>query len=71
MGNSASPIKVENPVNGRSLLPLPGFVKSRVCWCIGEVEKLQGKPGTIADIYTVWRYNYTGLLNQGHIIAIL
>ena len=69
MGNSASENK--DSVGGRCLFPVPGFVKSRILWCIGEAERVKGSPATLGEIITVFQYNYTTWLNHGYFIAIM
>ena len=69
MGNSASANK--DSVGGKCLFPIPGPLKTRILWCIGETERLKGSPGTLGEIISVFQFEYTAWLNHGYFIAFL
>ena len=68
MGNSQP---AADSCGGKSMVPIPGFLRRRVLWSIGECERLKGSPGTTGEITTVFHYNYTTLLNGGMINALI
>ena len=58
-------------VGGKSLIYLPGFIRSRVLWSIGEAERLKGSPGNTPEIVAVVHFNFTTKINQCYIFAFL
>ena len=55
MGNKQNP----ESVGGYSMIYLPGFIRSRIMWSIGEAERIKGSPGDTAEITSVIYMNYT------------
>ena len=56
---------------GRSMIPAPGFIRNAIFWSIEECERLLGHPGNTPSITVVFQQNYTKLLNQAVIAALL
>ena len=67
MGNKQNP----ESVGGYSMIYLPGFIRSRIMWSIGECERIKGSPGDTAEITSVIYMNYTKKIAQGYISAFL
>lgn len=53
------------------MIPIPGFLRKRVLWTIGETERIKGSAGTIGEICAVFQMNFTAGLNCGHINALV
>ena len=41
------------------MIYLPGFIRNRIMWSIGEAERIKGSPGDTAEITSVIYMNYT------------
>ena len=70
MGSSESKPKA-GAVGGRSLIPLPAAIRSRVLFGIEEAERLKGSPGNVPEIVAVIHMTWGSELAQGHIGAFL
>ena len=53
------------------MIYLPGFIRSRIMWSIGEAERLKGKPGDTAEITSVIHMNYTQKVYMMYVWAFL
>lgn len=58
-------------VGGKSMIYLPGFIRSRILWSIGEAERLKGSAGNTPEIVSVIYMNWTTKVAQGYIVAFL
>jgi len=58
-------------VHGRSLFPLPGCLRSRLLWSIGEAERLKGEAPHNAEIIVVFFTTYTTLIQRGYLSVFL
>ena len=67
MGNKQS----DDSVGGYSMVYLPGFVRSRIMWSIGEAERIKGSPGDTAEVTSVVYMNYTTKIYLSMLWAIL
>ena len=67
MGNT----QTNDSVGGYSMVYLPGFIRSRIFWSIGEAERLLGRPGDTAEVCSVIYMNYTSSFPMGILWAIL
>lgn len=54
---------VEEKVRGRSMIPIPPCMRSRILWCIAEAERIKGSPPNLSEIIVVFHMNLTGVLN--------
>ena len=50
---------------------IPGFIRSRIMWSIGEAERLKGSPGDTAEVTSVVYMNYTTKIYMSMLWAIL
>ena len=67
MGNKQNP----ESVGGYSMIYLPGFIRSRIMWSIGEAERIKGSPPDTAEVTSVIYMNYTKKIAMGYIAAFL
>jgi len=58
-------------MNGRSQIMLPSCLKSRICWSIGEAERLKGSAAHTAEVVVVFYHNYTRMIFYGFLAAFL
>ena len=58
-------------VGGKSLIPLPGFIRTRLFWAIEEAERLKGSPPNTAEVSAVIQMNFTTWIAQGYICAFI
>ena len=74
MGKTFSKPKLKEgvkPCGGVALDYIPWIVRRWVLWSIDECERLKGAPGNTAEITVVFHRNFTKMLNQGVISAML
>ena len=60
-----------NSVGGKSLFPLPGFIKDRVCWATGEAERLKGSAPYTPEIIAVYQMTYGCMINRSYLSVII
>ena len=68
---SKGPLMAVESVGGKSVLPLPECLRSRIMWSIGEAERLKGSPPTSPEVIATFRMSYTKYIYRGYLIVII
>lgn len=62
-------------LGGKSMYPIPGFIRNTIFAAVNDAEKLLGRPGNFNEIYEVYYHNYSafgfGIIEVGYVCAIM
>lgn len=70
MTTTATKTQVES-VGGRSMIGVTWFLKNKLLWCIGEVERIKGSPALTPEVTVVFFKYYTRIFPSGVINAFI
>ena len=58
--------------NQHTIFPyLPGLIKNRIIWSIGEAERLKGSPPYTPEVTVVFQMNFTRWVPKGYLACFL